>query len=278
MSPSFYSLINLGLFCATVFQSCKSRNLSTEYQESQYIFRALIGILLVAFIGVPVLIIARDNTNSRLFVTSGIIFVMCLLILLLIFVPKIHFERSPHNAERPEVSHISGLDMGLTCTGGLNTGFGSTSDSVHFTRPSEVFSIEDESESGEQIFSSKTQTELVKEVTALKRYIRLLTTRLETQETVHSSKITNEEYETTEMLGRQPVVHFADPDEDHDDCGNSSTLRLSDDELLFPSEVGRIASTGHGQEETSPYEEEGPDATYTQHQDPESYPLSEKQP
>jgi len=45
-------------------------------------------ILLVSFIGIPVIIIARENVSAYYFVSSGLIFVICASILLLIFAPK----------------------------------------------------------------------------------------------------------------------------------------------------------------------------------------------
>jgi hypothetical protein len=277
-----HSLINLALFSATIFQSWKSRHLSTEFQEAQYIFRALIGILLVAFIGVPVLIIARDNTNSRVFVTSGIIFVMCSLILLLIFVPKIQYEKSTKSVRPGITTHISGLNMG-TSSGGLNSGLGNVPESVNLERPSIVSAIHDDSESGERIFSSKTQSELVMEVAALKRYIGLLKARLETQGKDLSSNNTN--------VGNGADIHrlirIADPDGEDGGLVNSSTIRSSDYAFPVPLELGGTASTtGHDEENTFPREikpmsssavGECLDATYTQHQNPESHPMSEEQ-
>lgn len=60
------------------------RNISTELQESSYIFIAMALILFV-----PVLVIARDNVAAFYFVTAGLVFVVCSFILLLIFIPKV---------------------------------------------------------------------------------------------------------------------------------------------------------------------------------------------
>jgi hypothetical protein len=286
-----YSLINLALFSATVFQSWRSRHLSTEFQESQYILRALIGILLVAFIGVPVLIIARDNPNSRLFVTSGIIFAICSLILLLIFVPKIQYEKSG-KSERPGLStHISGLDLGPsvgTSIGVLNSAVGRIPESVNLSRPSLVSATDDESESGERILSIKTQRELVSEVAALKRYIRLLKSHLDTKGTTQSFNNTNDGSDA-DTRGHRSSVHFIDLEGEHDDLGISSVLLCSDDAIQSPLELGGTAANGHDTEKTSPpgittisnsddVEDPDADGASPQRQDPESHPLSANQP
>jgi hypothetical protein len=244
----------------------------------------MIGILLVAFIGVPVLIIARDNTNSRVFVTSGIIFVMCSLILLLIFVPKIQYERSA-KSDRPGLNtHISGLDMSTSIGGFLHSGTGRVPESVHLSGPSIMSGMDDESESGERVLSSKTQSELVSQVAALKRYIQLLKARVETQSASHSSNIINEENDSVIHV-RQSLVHFADFDGEHHDSGAFTTLLCSDDARRVRVGLDGTAATKHGKEKKPPLnvttlsnsaKEKGPDPTDTQRQDPESHPLSEE--
>lgn len=81
--------INLGSLIFAVFQAYKARNVAVELQESNYIFMAMIFILLVSFIAIPVIIIASDNVTAFYFVTTVLIFVVCASILLLIFIPKV---------------------------------------------------------------------------------------------------------------------------------------------------------------------------------------------
>ena len=59
----------------SLYEAWKSRSLTTEFAESKYIGRAVAGTLIVGGIGLPILIIARDNSDASLFVSSGIIFV-----------------------------------------------------------------------------------------------------------------------------------------------------------------------------------------------------------
>mmetsp|Transcript_28701 Transcript_28701/g.53060 ORF Transcript_28701/g.53060 Transcript_28701/m.53060 type:complete len:899 (-) Transcript_28701:897-3593(-) len=82
-------VINLGSLIFALFQAYMARKISTELQESSYIFLAMSIILLVSFIGIPVIIIARDNSAALYFVTAGLIFVVCSSLLLLIFIPKV---------------------------------------------------------------------------------------------------------------------------------------------------------------------------------------------
>jgi len=87
------SLVNLGSLLVALAQSYKARNISTELQESSYIFLAMALILLVSFIGIPVIVIARNDVSSSYFVMAGLVFVVSTSILLLVFIPKVQAVR-----------------------------------------------------------------------------------------------------------------------------------------------------------------------------------------
>ena len=101
--------INLGLLLYAVFMAYRARNIATELQESNYIFTAMALILLVSFIGVPVIIIARENVSAFYFVSAGLIFVVCQAILLLIFVPKVKALRDKEKAQQSPSGDRSSL-------------------------------------------------------------------------------------------------------------------------------------------------------------------------
>jgi hypothetical protein len=155
-------LMNFGALLLTVGQAFKARNLSTEFAESAQIFRALTAITLVLFVGGPVLLLARDNADTFVFVASAIIFVTCCSILLLLFIPKIHFlkesrKRAPSRA-RLHISGISGIDMSLSS--GLPTDSYSECDG------------DTEEYTGMKILTTKAPEQLLKEIEALKRLLK----------------------------------------------------------------------------------------------------------
>jgi hypothetical protein len=47
------ALINAGILLLAIAENWQARHLSTEFQESKGIFRALFSILLVLFVGIP---------------------------------------------------------------------------------------------------------------------------------------------------------------------------------------------------------------------------------
>jgi len=77
----------------TIHQLWVSRNLQTEFQESEQVFKALTSILLVCFVGLPSLYLGQASGNAKLFILSAIIFIICTSLLGLIFVPKIRYQR-----------------------------------------------------------------------------------------------------------------------------------------------------------------------------------------
>jgi len=81
--------INFGCLLFAVLQAYHARSISTELQESSFIFTAMAIILVVSFIGIPVLVVAQSNVNALYFIQAGMIFVICTSILTLIFIPKI---------------------------------------------------------------------------------------------------------------------------------------------------------------------------------------------
>jgi hypothetical protein len=70
------AILNISILVLALIEAWRARNLATEFAESQYIARALFLMLLVIFIGLPILVIAKDNPNATLFISSGIIFVV----------------------------------------------------------------------------------------------------------------------------------------------------------------------------------------------------------
>lgn len=82
--------INMIILVAAGWESYKARNLSTEFSESQYVFRALVSTLSVAFVGIPLVLLTDENPNALAFASSAIIFVSSTSILLFMFLPKMN--------------------------------------------------------------------------------------------------------------------------------------------------------------------------------------------
>jgi 7 transmembrane sweet-taste receptor of 3 GCPR len=82
-------LSNIAFLLIGTFWAYKSRNIATEYNESRYIGISIVAVLQSWTIGLPILIVVRDNPSASFYVQSGLIFVTALAILSFTFVPKV---------------------------------------------------------------------------------------------------------------------------------------------------------------------------------------------
>jgi 7 transmembrane sweet-taste receptor of 3 GCPR len=90
-------LANIAFLVVGTFWAYKSRNIATEYNESRYIGMSIVAVLQSWTIGLPILIVVRDNPSANFYVQSGLIFVTALAIVAFTFVPKmiaLHKEAS----------------------------------------------------------------------------------------------------------------------------------------------------------------------------------------
>lgn len=87
-------ILNVGLLLVANWWSYQSRNIETEYHESRYIGISMASVLQAWCMGVPILIVVWDNPSAKFFVEAGIVFVTALVVLLLIFTPKVLAIRS----------------------------------------------------------------------------------------------------------------------------------------------------------------------------------------
>lgn len=171
-SPLIISLLNVGMLLLAVFEAWNARNLSTEFQESEQIFKALLSILLVVFVGCPVFIIVEDNPDTSLFILSAIIFVACLAILLFIFVPKFRFDKEKRPLPATAGSHFNSGGVKVT---GLEATRQSNQKGYSFmvsiiTPPTGVVASQS-SEDGDRILGLKSRKELAEEVQWLKNRV-----------------------------------------------------------------------------------------------------------
>lgn len=98
---SVLCVINIGSLLYALLEAWRARKVSTELSESSYIFTALGLVLVATLFGIPVIIISSSSAlrvSAYYFVTSGIIFVVCTSIILLIFLPKVKALNKPSNS------------------------------------------------------------------------------------------------------------------------------------------------------------------------------------
>jgi len=104
--------------------SYKTRHMSIEWTESKYIAASVFYLLQLLLLGVPILVLARESTNSYYMVLSLILFLMSFGTSLLIFVPKVIARR-----KRPE-RRMSALMTSAISSAQRRSSNGSNADTV----------------------------------------------------------------------------------------------------------------------------------------------------
>jgi ABC-type sugar transport system substrate-binding protein len=83
------AVVNISVLVAANWQAYVSRVIESEFAESKYIAMTMASLLQASLTGLPVLFVVRDSPQAFYLVAVFMIFVICMAILLLIFVPKI---------------------------------------------------------------------------------------------------------------------------------------------------------------------------------------------
>jgi gamma-aminobutyric acid type B receptor len=109
---SFLCMVNLGALLLAEIQAYKARNISDHLSESKYLGLATICMFQMFIIGVPIMFLVQESPEAKYFVFSGIIFLICATMLLLIFVPKIILHRTA-STRRPTARESVGLNVQL---------------------------------------------------------------------------------------------------------------------------------------------------------------------
>lgn len=197
-SPYMIALAVLHLIVLMIsgWESYKARNLSTEFSESRYVFRALLSTLAVTFVGLPLVFLVEDNPNALYFVTSAIIFVTSTAILVLTFGPKmrqlyelkkgdtgIKDSSKTGSAGASEMRRwkISGLeDPSPNRTNGTN----GSADTATNTSP--IASSERSGLKGMKILTQKSKSKLFHENEELEGRLRELQRLIDTSDSIES--------------------------------------------------------------------------------------------
>ena len=186
-------------------QAYQARTMSTEFAESKSIFQALNAMIMVLFVGGPVLGIAPENANAFAFVGSAITFVTCASMLLLMFIPKI-IARKKHKVmekrpSRRRITRISGLDL---------SGYEQSEDLT-----------------GIKILTTKTPEQLLQEVEQLKGLLAAQGTNNNNSSnpTDSSSSDKNKRITFNETAIIEPPVDAEMPEEEDDDDWEEDSSR-----------------------------------------------------
>lgn len=81
------------MLCIASWQAWQSRDIESEFSESTYIGLAVFSTLQAFMTGIPLVTIVRKIPQAFYIVVTLLVFLLCLSILLLIFLPKVIMQR-----------------------------------------------------------------------------------------------------------------------------------------------------------------------------------------
>ena len=96
-------VVNMAFLILGTFWAYKSRNITTEYDESMYIGLCIVAVLQTWTIGLPILVVVRDSPSVSFYVQSGLVFVTSLAVIGFTFIPKVFAVRKDRANDRKEV-------------------------------------------------------------------------------------------------------------------------------------------------------------------------------
>ncbi|KAL3942529.1 MAG: hypothetical protein SGARI_000241 [Bacillariaceae sp.] len=94
---SFLAILNGAALIGANLEAYKARNVDTEFGESSYIGLIMGSFLQVVAVGMPLFFLVKENPTARFFLTSSMVFLMCISVLLLLFIPKWRTLRKRQN-------------------------------------------------------------------------------------------------------------------------------------------------------------------------------------
>jgi hypothetical protein len=145
-------IVDLGALAHAVYEAYVARDISTEFAESEYIFKTVSSILPVSVIAVPVAIIAKDDPIAYVFVVGGIICVICMSLVTLIFVPKVRFNRE---MQTRKLETRLRQNIRITCSSSNDDNDATAGSSAHFEKKVDASGDHTESRRSFQEIGSK---------------------------------------------------------------------------------------------------------------------------
>lgn len=87
------AIVNIGVLVLANWQAYEARDIEAEFSETKYIGVCMASMLQAMITGIPVLFIVKDLPQAYYVVLVLLIFIICMVILMVMFVPKIVFAQ-----------------------------------------------------------------------------------------------------------------------------------------------------------------------------------------
>ena len=88
------AVMNVSVVAVACWQAVQTRNIESEFSEAKYIGLAVASLFQGFCTGIPVVVVVMDLPRAYYMVLTIVIFLLCMTVLLLIFLPKIFMHRT----------------------------------------------------------------------------------------------------------------------------------------------------------------------------------------
>jgi hypothetical protein len=92
-SPTHYA-VNFSVLAIACWQAVEARNIESEFSEAKFIGLAVFSMSQAFLTGIPIVAVVRDIPEAFYLVLTFLIIVLCMVTLLLIFLPKVFMQRA----------------------------------------------------------------------------------------------------------------------------------------------------------------------------------------
>jgi gamma-aminobutyric acid type B receptor len=122
------AVVNIGILVFANWEAYEARNIMTEFSEAKYIAMAMASLLQATLSGVPILFVVRESPQAYYLVLVFMVFIVCIAVLLLIFVPKVIMAEEFSRQTPRQQTQTMRASIERSTGRGLRRGYGNSSD------------------------------------------------------------------------------------------------------------------------------------------------------
>lgn len=109
-----FSPVNCSVLVIACYQAFEARDIKSEFAEAKYIGLSIFSMCQGFLTGIPIVAVAKDIPEAFYLVLTFLIFIICMVILLLIFIPKILMQRRYTNMTAAEQRKAMAVSVRLS--------------------------------------------------------------------------------------------------------------------------------------------------------------------
>ena len=115
---SVLGTLNIGVLIIAIVEAYRARKIASELAEAKHFGIALLSMLQVSLLGIPLMAVVRDDPQAYYLTLCLLVFIVCMVVLLVIFIPRIvharQYENKSNTSQRKMISQAVKESMNPT--------------------------------------------------------------------------------------------------------------------------------------------------------------------